>query len=518
MRKKASASSFQRMRLALFVVQLVAVETLLVVTPFGQRRQLDRSFDLVCYSTAASRGKSRAPADSSSSSSSPAGRIEFVDFWGTHTRSDAELGFELPVDPRLDRYDGSLPPGAYRIHGKPEYDPKPACRIALSIDWEQRHSRFARFPLGPEEVVRQVQNCIDAGFQTFQLSPEARDAENVDMIGRIMRDTPTFVEMHWIVRLELPKIVSPATVREAVFGLLRQTRTESLDTVLVPFDSGILPQYHLDVLDSLQDLQRDGLVRSIGVVEWPETLLKQAYACGFAIGVHQQSGNLLLPPPRNRLRTDTASWWSNPLARNFLSDNANFLTGRDPPTHAKGWKDIQTWYDLKQQKKKRGKQDTGKAARSLDAWNSFKKDVQETLRHLAWKHEVSIDTIILRWSLQENLREDRILPASMVLFPLFFVEEPEGQLGRQLSGLRDVFRFELDQDDLELLNDIVALPKPKTATLRIDEVDVPVDDIPAAFLKEFEAMTAGQEDEDSTEGDEHEEYPKIDFSNPALWL
>lgn len=481
----------------------------------------------ICYSTAVPRGPKRR-LDSSSFSEPPQpppGRVEFVDFWGTHVQhtNHDQGSLELPVDSGLDRFGGPLPLGAYQIHGKLEFDPKPLCRIALGIDWKQRHSRFARMPLGADEVVRQVQDCIEAGFQTFQLLEEQGKAgASTDMIGRIIKETPSFVEMHWILPLQLPKAISAATVREAVLALLITTKSDCLDTLLIPFDPSILPQYHLDVLDVLQDLQREGLVRSVGVENWTEELLKQAKSCGLAasIDVHQQSGNLLLPPPRSMMKNGSgASLWTNPLARNFLSNNLSVLTVHSPPTHAKGWSDVQRWYDLKHQKRRLRKDDSAGAVASSEVWKTFQKEVHEPLRDLARKHEVSIASVVLRWSLQERSMDKKIARASSVLYPLFLVDEPEGQLSKQLRDLRDVFRFELDEEDLELLCDIVALPKPKATTLRIDEVDVPVDDIPIAFLKEFESMHAGKDDDDEFDaGIEDDDYPKIDFSNPALWL
>lgn len=498
-----------------YLAQLMAARALLTVSPTTQR--IERSTTGKRYINAASqRYKSETDAGYSSSTG-PNARVDFVDFWGSHFRTDHDDKLALPVDPSMDRRDGPLPPGAYQIQGKPEFDPKPACRIALSIDWMQRNSRFERMPLEADEVVRQVQQCIDAGFQTFQLRQDGKKSSNNGNIGRIIQETPKFVDMHWVVRLDLPRVVTPSIVRESVFNLLAEIRSDSIDSLLVPFHPGILPQYHLEVLDVLHDMQRDGYIRSVGVEDWPESLSKQARSCGFIIDTQQQEGNLLLPPLRSLEECETADWWTNPLAHNFLSENLNFLADRTPPVHVKGWNIVQRWYTIKQQKRY-GKQVTSESIKSPEMWKAFQQEVRGPLRHLAWKHEVSIAAIVLRWSLQEDITtKDQVMLASSVVYPLFLVEEPGEQVARQARDLRDVFRFQLDDEDLEILEKVMALPKAKAKTLRIDEVDVPINDIPANFLREFETMNAGKDDQ-QVEEDRTEDCPDIDFNNPALWL
>lgn len=514
-----------------------------------------------CFSTAAPRESSLPSNPVGAKKAGPSSpqphpsRIEFVDFWGTKLRGDDDdeddpFSLPVPVDPSLDRHGGPLPPGAYQLHGKPEFDPKPNCRIALSLDWGQQHTRFQRFPLDGDQVVQQVQDCLDAGFQTFQLSSsQSKKYDGMEMIGRVFRETPKFVDMHWTARLELPPspIISPRTVKEAVIDLLSATRMESLDTILVPYDPQILPQYHFEVLDVLHDMQRDGFLRSIGVEHWPASLIKQAQEYGFDIHMHQQSGNLLLPPPRSNAANvkdnraalpAVAEWWTDPLAGNFLSDTV--VTGRNPPVYAEGWKDVRKWHDRKQNRrnKKARSGSSSSTVRDLDVWKVFQKEVHDQLRELSRKHEVSIAAIALRWCLQEKMpanrgdRENNIIapsPASSVIYPLLLVEEPEGQLAQQLRDLRDVFRFALDEEDLAVLEEMVARPKPKAKKLRIDDVDVPIGDIPIEFLKEFQALSASQNendfmmgkdanDDDDHDDDEMEDYPKIDFNNPTLWL
>ena len=133
---------------------------------------------------------------------------------------------------------------------------------------------------------------------------------------------------------------------------------------------------------------------------------------------------------------------------------------------------------------------------------------------------MTIATIILRWSLQEKIKSNRNVSPSSVVYPIFFMEEPEDLLAKQLRDLRDVVRFQLYDEDLEALNAIAARPKPKATSLRIDEVDVRVADIPLEFLKEFEAMNAGRRYYDASQEDvaDGDEGVHTNFDHPTLWL
>ena len=453
-------------------------------------------------------------------STSSSNQIEVVDFWGGRIQSpNDEVVHEihdLPADRNLDRHDGELPPGSYLTHGNPEYDVKKSCRIMLALDWKQKNAKFRSRPLESDQVVKKIQECIAAGFQTFQLMAECND---VDMIGRVLRETPTFVEMHWIVTLEIPRRISTSTVRATVFDLLSRMQSNSLDTLLVPYRSDLQSQYLLEALDVLQDMQRDGFIRSIGVVDWPVELIEEAKSYGLSIDICQRSGNLLLPSPQDRMsRFDITEWWTNPLAGNFLSDA--FVGRSQTPSRASGWKDIQKWFDIKEKSMKNIHDECGKGVSDTELWEVFQSEVHRTLLQLSWKYEMSIATIVLRWSLQEKMSSSGKLSPSSVVYPLFLMEEPEDLLAKQLRDLRDVVRFELNDEDIEELNAIAARPKPKVTSLRIDEVDVPVADIPLEFLKEFEAMNAGRRYYDATKEDftDGNEGIRINFDHPTLWL
>lgn len=497
----------RRVQLGLFasLVCIISVET--AVTQAFLSNAKFRNQQTKINSTAAPRKSGVAPAKAED----PTGKIMFVDFWGTKYHcDDDERMYDLPVDSTLDQVEGELPPGSYFTHGSAEYDTKRACRIIVSLDWRQKEAKFQRKPLDSDHVIQQIHKCIDSGFQTFQLSPECND---VEMIGRVLRETPGFVEMHWVVALEIPEQVSRTSVRDEVFDLLSRTQTDCIDTLLVPYQSSLQVQYHLEILDILQDMRRDGLIRSIGVKDWPMEIVEEAIAYGLSIDIWQKNANLLFPDPQNTTsEMGITEWWTNPLARNFLS--GVFIGRFEAPTYAAGWGDVEKWFESNKKLQKKSPKPDGESSKAL-AWKLFHLHILETLRELSFKYEVNIETIVLRWSLQAKvLSKSRVTPSSVV-YHMPLVEEPEDCLKNRLRKLRDVFRFQLDGEDMERLNCLVATMKPKVLSIMIDDVDVPIGDIPTEFLKEFEANNPfSSEDEPETD----DIYPEINFDNPALWL
>jgi aryl-alcohol dehydrogenase-like predicted oxidoreductase len=465
---------------------------------------------------------------------------EFVDFWGTQQRrgdyddddDDNDEETALPCVRNLDRQSGPLPsPGAYLLQGNPELvDAKRACRLSLGVQLDEKAEAE------PEQVLRELQQCIDAGFQTFQLHNHNNNNQNNDYdqlkwIAKLRQAMPRYVETHWTLRFEMPTVdtttttgLTPTSIRQQVVDLLDRTKSDAIDTLLVQHSSSLQhAPYHLDVLDTLMELQRQGYIRSIGVENWPSALIRQAQRCGLTtnIDVHQHSGNLVLPPPAAADTATTTStsttvglaqqqeWWTNPLlCGDFLSES--YLDRRGPPTQeVQGWRQIQTWNTLK-----RG---TGRVSEhdkeySIKVWRRFQKDVLEPLQYMSRKHQVPMSAIALRWAMQQpqqlpqrqgpkGTTTTTTTTSTVVPFRVGR-DQPETILPQQLRGFRDVFRFELDEEDFEQLErTVIARAKPKKTTLRIDDVEVPLEDIPLEFLKGY---VEPQDSDDYSDGDDKE--------------
>ena len=189
--------------------------------------------------------------------------------------------------------------------------------------------------------------------------------------------------------------------------------------------------YHLDVLDVLTDLQREGFVRSILTKDFSPDLLRQAASCGFAIDANKISCNLFNPIPYTKelqlacfdlklpLRV------SSPLAGGMLTGKYAGIQREPPP-----------WELLPVERNYVNNTITRWAKKIKDdnRWNIYQEYMMDTLIDIAHKHGVSVTLVSLRWAMQLDHVASVIVPCDY---------EPE--------KLRKVFCFELDDDDMDRL-------------------------------------------------------------------
>jgi diketogulonate reductase-like aldo/keto reductase len=184
--------------------------------------------------------------------------------------------------------------------------------------------------------------------------------------------------------------------------------------------------YHMDILDVLVDLQRDGFVKSIGGLNFPPNLIQTAEACGFHLESNQVSRSLLNRRPLvnyEKLRTISIIA-SSPLACGLLTDNfydkaysirtAAFHKPLSKP-QSQYLNTIRASFDNRQ------------------PLSEFFYQLMSTLHEISWKHNVSISSVALRWMLQQ--------------MQLDVVTTRVGRVDRSQS-YREIFTFELDEDDL----------------------------------------------------------------------
>jgi aryl-alcohol dehydrogenase-like predicted oxidoreductase len=173
------------------------------------------------------------------------------------------------------------------LQGIPELvDAKRACRLSLGAQLDEKAEAE------PEQVLRELQQCIDAGFQTFQFynnhNTNNNDYDQLKWIAKLRQAMPRYVKTHWTLRFEMPTVdtttttgLTPTSIRQQVVDLLDRTKSDAIDTFLLQYSSSLQHAlYHLDVLGTLTDLQRQGYIRSIGVENWPSALIRQAQRCG----------------------------------------------------------------------------------------------------------------------------------------------------------------------------------------------------------------------------------------------
>lgn len=190
--------------------------------------------------------------------------------------------------------------------------------------------------------------------------------------------------------------------------------------------------YHLDVLDILTDLQREGIVRSIVSKDFSPDLLRQATSCGFGIDSNEIACNLFHPSQYSK-ELQLASHELNiplrlscPLAGGMLTSKYAGIQREPPP-----------WELLPVERNYVNTTITPWAKKlneDENRWNVYQECMMDTLCDIAHKHGVSVTLVSLRWTVQLNHVASVIVP---------FDYEPE--------KLRQVFSFELDDDDMERL-------------------------------------------------------------------
>ena len=292
-------------------------------------------------------------------------------FWGSTYSSRAVEDTQLPAVPSLDP-EGPLPVGAYLTHGSPAFDPKPTCRLAVELDFSPQ----VLATMEKEDFMESLQTYVEHGFQTFvipTMNETIREWVRDVVVDPFLRETGSSV--HWIESIAAPE-ESPRELRGILLSRLGRSR-DALDTVILDYSPS--SPYHLEVLDLLTDLQREGWVRSIGSRGWPDRLVAKARACGFRTDASVVEGNWMKPPQ------DGGGWWRDALAGGLLSDPSIVSArGRDHwTTSFMHWRSLHSDHP--------GDSD----------WTVYQKQLLKPLRQLAREYGVPVDCLMLRWTLQQ---------------------------------------------------------------------------------------------------------------------
>jgi hypothetical protein len=544
-------------------------------------------------------------------SSHSSSKIEFVDFWGTQisTReimdaTNTRVAHHIPVVETLDLYDGPLPPGAYLLDGKPQFDPKRTCRISLNVHLKSPNSNS----MDPMEMVRYLQSCIDAGFQTFELQEQM--SQSMNLMATMRRNTPSYVETHWSLRYQVPTCLSSSTglplqkeIRRSIVSLLQQQQkqqhgkigNDAIDSLQLQchHPTTTAPYYTLDTLDYLMDLQREGLIRSIGLQaypsqpqhqqthkkehQWTRWLLRQIQTAGLghAIDFIKQPGNLLLPPSQflnyyqdsgnhavnNNDNNDDENAGSNPhwwiedaLAGTLLMaslthpQQMNRKDGDRLREWATRWEQYQTVANSRSHESSSSSSVSPNSQFSVSKlWQDYQKQVVDTLQWIGLKYRVPPAAVALRWALEKgsshhdpfNNRDGGTYPpiVSTVMMDCSMNTADTSFVGGGdwcPVDWRKVFRFQLDEEDLTLLQDIPA-PSWEAITRRKEQRSLLSSSSWSSSVPDKNNIR-GNNPEDALNDWERElleyqrgveenkvcssmgDYPEIDFHNKALWL
>jgi aryl-alcohol dehydrogenase-like predicted oxidoreductase len=211
-------------------------------------------------------------------------------------------------------------------------------------------------------------------------------------------------------------------------------------------------------MDYLVDMQREGLIRSISGKNFPTTIMRSLEGCGYHLDSHRRNFHIISPD--NNLKDyqlaasdlGTPNVFSSPLAGGLLTNQ--FDSRSFPPLsnevgdvrHKLFTKTLKHWAtSLKEQREGRGEDPISYPF----AWARYQQSLLPTLRHIALKYRVSVASVALRWLLQTKHTGGTVVGFDMVKY----ADEVNGCTSR-IQSLRNTFRFELDEEDLESIDSI----------------------------------------------------------------
>ena len=393
--------------------------------------------------------------------------ISETDFWGRklqdeNSNSNGDGALVLPSVPSLDAH-GELPLGAYTVQGEAANSPKETCRVSLALDSEKRRPDDE---LDFHGIVRSLQNYLDDGFQTFQVKSGPSQHHTVveeEILGRFLAETPGFARDRAtiVIPLHIPSVdtapvLSPTFVRRNIAASLLRLGCDAIDCIQIQHRQN--SPYFLDVLDTLKDMEREGLIRSISVRNVPPTLIRQAQANDFGIHGSQLDCNVLNPTSYTTEQKLMCSDFKMPLmAASPLV--GGLLTDRyrkhifEPLSH-----ELSTAGNrhMKTTLRKWNDRSSSVPMSKLSVWQRFSQNALPTLANIALKHRVSIASVCLRWLLQLNH-----MSSTVVSYSLFeHNNEDEGKTARRIKDYRNVFRFELDEEDMAQLWELSGVEEP----------------------------------------------------------
>lgn len=201
------------------------------------------------------------------------------------------------------------------------------------------------------------------------------------------------------------------------------------------FFDNILPDQQnsphvLDILDVLLDLQRDGLVKGVGGLNFPSSLVRDANKCGFRLDSNQASCNIidqrLFQSYQRRTDDGLLLEASSPLAGALLTERFYH--------HHKTTKQKKQPPDCLTQSQSRHLNTIKLWANNKYFWDVFDATLLKTIHDISLKHEVPMATVALRWVLQQH-------------FGTAVVTTGVGRIDRS-RNFCEVFTFALDDDDL----------------------------------------------------------------------
>ncbi len=459
-------------------------------------------------------------------------------FWYSIEQSKPLTQEEVtPYQSKLDR-SGDLPFGSYRLLGKEEYGAKRTCVLTIGLDfWNSYHNlgHERRVEIDTDQVLQNVHHLIDSGFKSFQLNecddfqlnqlnkvePSRKQAFiEQNIYHQLIKQTPRSVlnECSLSTRMNVPPsfpiggsngkhnknesefIFRESDVRQQIGQSILNMYGNTdgyLDSVQINFQPShdnhgnqVFSPYTFDTLYVLQEMQREGLIRSINGLNFPHHAIDEIEQNGFALDYNQVMGNLLDPSQytnfvQNQSTTQLVvnGVLGGGLLTNKFSNVPNASLNRLGEPIDGYMTSSELWHYKKSLNKvwvpaQRGRNMSSTRHRS-NGWHLFQSKMMQSLQKIAYKHQVSIASVVTRWSMQLDQVGSVVVGSS-----LNTKYDNDGHPFTRPNDLREAFSFELDEDDMDKLWEISGSSRVQPAGSNMDDFG----------------------------GDD------IDFSNTKLWL
>ncbi len=334
-----------------------------------------------------------------------------------------------------------------------------------------------------DSVVKALQNYVESGFPTFHLrsqSVEQQQWAESNIVGKFYRETPSFChnQCHFTIPYPMATIVQELMtsgprshsriIRQSISEILDRTGAEVIDCLQL---RGVSSPYLFDILDTLQDLQREGYLAAIDAHQLSSVQQMLAHEYGFQLDTMHCDANLFnLSQYQDQVdhlqqtKLDHPLIVASPLAGGLLTER--YLGERDVmPSWEFRYRERYCWNTVyatwAQRRAVRSTPQGGPSVDLKDAtannldqhklWEMYQTQVLSALHRIARKHSVSISTIVLRWMLQLDKVSGTIATCQLVYPDDGLVRTPRER------QLRQVFTFALDDEDMSELGGLAGL-------------------------------------------------------------
>ena len=197
------------------------------------------------------------------------------------------------------------------------------------------------------------------------------------------------------------------------------------------------------MLDTLFELKREGLIQRVSTKNFPLSLLSESLGCGFKVHSNDLCGNIMNREYLQYDNTEVSRLLSAPLGGGLFTNQ---------------FSQCQEWTHLTPSRKKRFnvlletccKTFARRKDDSLQKWKVYR-TIIDSLVEMSLKYEVSVESIALRWLLQQNNGDSVSIGT---LLGMGMAKDQGGKPYSRQRDLREVFTFSLEDNDMEELQKV----------------------------------------------------------------